>query len=57
MHGLCYIDGLVSTGKKISYTILKIISPNKKIFSDYFINILEGAVDKANDFCAAILCV
>lgn len=50
MHGLCYIDGLVSTGKKISYTILKINSPNKKNFNDYFINILEWAVDKASHF-------
>jgi hypothetical protein len=24
MSGLCYIDGLVSTGKKFPYTILKI---------------------------------
>ncbi len=32
MHGLCYMDGLVSTGNKFPYTILKINSPNKKNF-------------------------
>ena len=41
MHGLCYMDGLVSTGNKFPYTILKIIFANKKIFSHFFINILK----------------
>jgi hypothetical protein len=41
-----YIYGLVSTGNQIPYTILKIISANKKKFKDYFIHILIMAVDK-----------
>jgi len=36
---LCYIDGLVSTGNQIPYTILKRNFPNRKIFSKFFINI------------------
>ncbi|HNA16606.1 MAG TPA: hypothetical protein PKG89_09285, partial [Ferruginibacter sp.] len=43
---LCYIDGLVSTGNKIPYTILKRNFSNRKIFSEYFINIFFLAVDK-----------
>ncbi len=39
MVRLCYIDGLVSTGNQIPYTILKIIFPNEKIFHWFFINI------------------
>jgi len=46
MYGLCYIDGLVSTGTKFPYTILKIIFANKKIFLLFFINILKCVVDK-----------
>ena len=34
MNGLCYMDGLVSTGNKFPYTILKIIFANKKNFAD-----------------------
>jgi hypothetical protein len=45
---LCYIDGLVSTGNQIPYTILKINFPIKKIFSGNFINIFFYAVDKAS---------
>jgi hypothetical protein len=30
MYGLCYMDGLVSTGKEFPYTILKIIFANEK---------------------------
>ncbi|HUS00711.1 MAG TPA: hypothetical protein VMY77_03245, partial [Chitinophagaceae bacterium] len=48
--GLCYMDGLVSTGKKFPYTILKIIFSNKKIFDHFFINILFGLVDKDEHF-------
>jgi hypothetical protein len=51
MHGLCYIDGLVSTGNKFPYTILKIIFANKKIFRHFFINILKRVVDKPAFFC------
>lgn len=40
------MDGLVSTGKKFPYTILKIIFSNKKIFDHFFINILLRLVDK-----------
>lgn len=47
---LCYIDGLVSTGNQIPYTILEIIFPNKKIFSINFINILFCPVDKEASF-------
>ncbi len=46
--GPCYMDGLVSTRKKIPYTILKIIFSNKKNFGNYFINILFFVVDKHN---------
>lgn len=42
--------GLVSTGNKFPYTILKIIFANQKNISIYFIHILNIAVDKANDF-------
>ena len=44
---LCYIDGLVSTGNQIPFTILKIIFPNQKIFRKNFIHILFYAVDKS----------
>ena len=44
--GPCYMDGLVSTGIKIPYTILKIIFSNTKIFGNFFINNLPGFVDK-----------
>ena len=46
--GPCYIYGLVSIGKKIPYTIIKIIFSNIKDFTHYFINILFLAVDKEN---------
>jgi hypothetical protein len=42
------MDGLVSTGNKFPSTILKINFFNQKIFSNYFINILNIAVDKAD---------
>lgn len=35
MHGLCYMDGLVSTGNKFPYTILKIIFAIRKISRFY----------------------
>jgi hypothetical protein len=41
MHGLCYMDGLVSTGNKFPYTILKIIFTIRKNISIFFINILK----------------
>jgi hypothetical protein len=47
---LCYIDGLVSTGNQIPFTILKIIFANQKIFRNYFIHILNRAVDKGAGF-------
>ena len=40
------MDGLVSTGNKFPCTILEINFFNQKIFSNYFINILNIAVDK-----------
>ena len=40
------MDGLVSTGKQIPYTILKIIFAITKKKFNYFINILNRAVDK-----------
>lgn len=46
MHGLCYIDGLVSTGNKFPYTILKIILTIREKFMLFFINILKWVVDK-----------
>jgi hypothetical protein len=39
------MDGLVSTGKKFPYTIIKIIFSIIKIFINYFINILIFVVD------------
>jgi len=48
MVELCYIDGLVSTGNQIPFTILKINFPNMKIFYNYFIHIFFYAVDKAD---------
>ena len=42
---LCYIDGLVSTGNQIPYTILKRIFANIKIFPKNFINIFILPVD------------
>jgi hypothetical protein len=41
MSGLCYMDGLVSTGNKFPYTILKIIFAIRKNFTLFFINILK----------------
>jgi hypothetical protein len=41
MHGLCYMDGLVSTGNKFPYTILKIIFTIRKNISNFFINIFK----------------
>jgi hypothetical protein len=41
MHGLCYMDGLVSTGNKFPYTILKIIFTIRKNISIFFINIFK----------------
>jgi len=49
------MDGLVSTGKQIPYTILKIIFANKKKNSNYFINIFIRPVDKDDVFSAAVL--
>jgi hypothetical protein len=37
--GPCYIDGLISTGNVIPYTILKIYFSNIKFFCNYFIHI------------------
>ena len=48
--GPCYIYGLVSIGKKIPYTIIKIIFPIIKDFTHYFINILFLVVDKETTF-------
>ena len=42
--------GLVSTGNKFPYTILKIISANQKNILIYFIHIWVRAVDKAPHF-------
>ena len=44
------MDGLVSTGIGIPYTILKIIFANRKKNYNYFINILICLVDKAGIF-------
>jgi hypothetical protein len=46
MSGLRYIDGLVSTGKKFPYTILKINFALRKNICNFFINILKWCVDK-----------
>ena len=46
MSGLCYIDGLVSTGNKFPYTILKINFALWKNICNFFINILKWDVDK-----------
>ena len=46
MSGLCYIDGLVSTGNKFPYTILKINFALRINFCFFFINILKWGVDK-----------
>ncbi|HAO46284.1 MAG TPA: hypothetical protein DCQ97_05125 [Chitinophagaceae bacterium] len=43
---LCYIDGLVSTGNQIPYTILKRNFSNRKKNPKYFINIFFWPVDK-----------
>jgi hypothetical protein len=48
MARLCYIDGLVSTGNQIPYTILKRIFANIKLFPKNFINIFFIAVDNSN---------
>ena len=40
------MDGLVSTGNQIPFTILEIIFPNEKNIDKYFINIFFMAVDK-----------
>jgi hypothetical protein len=47
---LCYIDGLVSTGNQIPYTILKRIFANIKLFPKNFINIFFIAVDNGGSF-------
>ena len=49
------MDGLVSTGKQIPYTILKIIFANKKKNLNYFINILIWPVDKGTVFSQQFL--
>jgi hypothetical protein len=49
------MDGLVSTGNKFPYTILKIIFSNKKIFDHFFINILFRVVDNDERFLDEIL--
>ena len=49
------MDGLVSTGKQIPYTILKIIFANKKKNYNYFINILIWPVDKGGIFSSLFL--
>ena len=43
--------GLVSTGNKFPYTILKIIFANQKNILNYFMHISNKAVDKARRFC------
>ncbi|GAB2837836.1 hypothetical protein GCM10027043_46090 [Ferruginibacter profundus] len=48
---LCYIDGLVSTGNQIPYTILKRIFANIKLFPKNFINIFYIAVDNSTIDC------
>ena len=50
MARLCYIDGLVSTGNQISYTILKRIFANIKLFLKNFIHIFFIAVDNSGYF-------
>jgi hypothetical protein len=50
MARLCYIDGLVSTGNQIPYTILKRIFANIKLFPKNFINILNCVVDNSSVF-------
>lgn len=40
--GFQYMDGLVSTENKFSYTILNIISSMKKIFQHFFLNIFHN---------------
>ena len=42
--------GLVSTGNKFPYTILKIIFANQKNIFNYFMHISNIAVDKACHF-------
>ncbi len=54
MNGLCYIDGLVSTGKKFPYTILKINFALLKNIYVFFINILKSRVDNRIRNCAKI---
>ena len=56
MNGLCYMDGLVSTGNKFPYTILKIIFAIRKEIILFFINILKWVVDKVLLFLKSILC-
>ena len=56
MNGLCYMDGLVSTGNKFPYTILKIIFAIRKEIILFFINILKRVVDKVLLFLKSILC-
>ena len=46
MDELSYMDGLVSTGNEFPFTILEIIFSLTKNFSNYFINILIGLVEK-----------
>jgi hypothetical protein len=59
MARLCYIDGLVSTGNQIPFTILKRIFANIKLFPKNFINIFNNAVDNSTcftAFCSTTLC-
>jgi hypothetical protein len=55
MNGLCYMDGLVSTGNKFPYTILKIIFAIRKEIILFFINILKQFVDKVCFFLLKII--
>ena len=44
------MDGLVSTGKKFPYTILKINFAIRKNYFIFFINILKSVVGNARNF-------
>jgi hypothetical protein len=52
---LCYIDGLVSTGNQIPYTILKRIFANIKLFPKNFINIFFIAVDNSHSILSIFI--
>jgi len=43
------MDGLVSTGNEFPFTILEIIFSLTKNISNYFINILNGVVEKRKE--------